>query len=131
MKARILRLNERHNTPETETRGYHHTITVAWLRVLLPEVAVRGDDSVALISGHPEWLRRDYLFRYYSRPRLFTLQARRSFMTPDLSDLPPVPEPLPTALAQPTETHDLPSSTTGFGPYPASAAFSVDGPEGG
>lgn len=124
MKTRILRLNARHGTPETETRGYHHTITVAWLRVLLPEVGANADPSPALLAAHPEWQRRDYLFRFYSRPRLFTVQARRSFMMPDLADLPAVPDPLPRLRFDP-------SSSTRFGPYPASEGFAVDGPEGG
>ena len=70
----------------TDTEGYHDTITRVFLhgiRLFLSEADrnVPLDDLVdgLLLSpmGH-----RDWPFRFYSRDRLFSLDARRAFVDP-------------------------------------------------
>lgn len=76
-----------------ETQGYHDTITCAYL------VGVRCFVSTSVQRGLLEQVNalllsevgsREWPLRFYSRERLFSVEARRHFVTPDLQPLPQV-----------------------------------------
>ena len=75
-----------------ETQGYHETITRVFLhgvRLFLSE-ADRTEPLHELVN---ELLlspmgRRDWPLRFYSRDRLLSVEARRTFVPPDLATLP-------------------------------------------
>ena len=88
----IRRYNESVGGVNSDTEGYHDTIT----RVVLNGVrrflgdADHGEPLHELVN---ELLlspigRRDWPLRFYSRDRLFSVEARRQFVTPDLAALP-------------------------------------------
>jgi hypothetical protein len=92
LRAGIRRLNAAHGTVDTDTRGYHETITRAYVRVIAGFLAGRpGDEpfehSVAALLAGP-LAARDLLLRHYSRPLLFSVAARRGWVEPDLDPLP-------------------------------------------
>ena len=75
------------NTPE---KGYHETLTLFWCKVL--NSFVRNNRGIALTELckkflESEWSSKEVPFQYYSRERLFSLQARASWVAPDLKDL--------------------------------------------
>jgi hypothetical protein len=91
MRNGIQRLNAAHGLVTTPSRGYHETITRAYLRLIVrfleeeqgrPGWAGRAE---RLLARHGE---RDHLLRYYSRGRLFSPEARFGWMEPDLAPLP-------------------------------------------
>ena len=91
LPAVIRGYNEATGTPNTDTTGYHETITLASIRVARAYLA-NGSHS-----GRAEVLREllaspfgrsDWLLAYYSRDRLFSVEARRRWVEPDLSPLP-------------------------------------------
>ena len=90
MRAGILRLNAAHGTPNSDTRGYHETITRAYL-VLLARFARANPDltgaplAQALLGS--ALAHREALFTYYSKDRLMSLAARRDWVEPDLRTL--------------------------------------------
>ncbi len=91
LRSGILRLNRSHGTPETESRGYHETITRAYVTLLarfLDDLPQAGslETAVATVLASP-LAQRDVLFRYYTRPLLLSPAARRSFHPPDLHAL--------------------------------------------
>lgn len=72
----------------TDSEGYHHTITLASLRSI---AAHMGKGSIAqrtnaLLSQGFD--RPDWLFQHYSKDRLFSVEARRGWVEPDLAPLP-------------------------------------------
>ena len=75
-----------------DTQGYHETITGVFLRgvrLFLAE-ADRAEPLHELVN---ELLllpmgRRDWPLRFYSSERLFSVEARRAFVPPDLAALP-------------------------------------------
>jgi hypothetical protein len=74
-----------------DTQGYHDTITRAFVkgvRMFLAE-ANPGQPLHRLVNAllRSPAGRRDWLLRFYSPERLFTAEARRSFVTPDLAPL--------------------------------------------
>ena len=74
-----------------DTEGYHETITqlyVAGVRAFAAGHSVLGlAEAVNALLAAPEG-RRDWPRGFYSRDRLFSVQARRNFVTPDLAPLP-------------------------------------------
>jgi hypothetical protein len=88
----IRRYNESVGGVNDDTQGYHDTITRVFLhgvRLFLGEAA--SDEPLhALIN---ELLlspmgQRDWPLRFYSRERLFSIEARRHFVPPDVVALP-------------------------------------------
>jgi hypothetical protein len=85
----IIRLNESHGTPNTDTGGYHETLTRFYLLYIGHFLAVadphgsRPLDELAaeLIAHHGQ---RDLPLRYYSRALINSVQARRNWVEPDL-----------------------------------------------
>jgi len=88
----IRRFNESVGGVNSDTEGYHETITRAFLhgvRLFLEE----ADAAKPLHELVNELLvspmgRRDWPLRFYSRERLFSVEARLSHVPPDLSALP-------------------------------------------
>lgn len=89
MRAGIVRLNAAHGLVESPARGYHETLTRVWL-ILVAEARARarGASSAAFVAAQP--LSRDVPLRFYSRERLLSLEARATFVPPDLAPLPDV-----------------------------------------
>lgn len=91
VRAGILQLNGAHGVPTTPTRGYHETITRAYLRLIAGFVAEDvGLDGWAaraerLLARYGE---KDCLLRYYTRDRLMSSEARFGWVEPDLRPLP-------------------------------------------
>lgn len=84
----IRRYNESVGGRNTDTEGYHETITRVFLAAVRDHVAeTEGDDLRARVNALllSERGRRDWPLRFYSRERLFSVEARLSFVPPDLS----------------------------------------------
>ena len=84
--------NESVGGVNSDTEGYHETITRSFLhgvRLFLAE----ADREAALHELVNALLRspmgsRDWPLRFYSRERLFSVEARRNFVAPDIAALP-------------------------------------------
>jgi hypothetical protein len=90
--AIIRRFNESVGGVNSDTEGYHETITRVFLqgvRLFLSE----ADPKEPLYELINELLlspmgRRDWPLRFYSRELLFSVEARRRFVEPDVAPLP-------------------------------------------
>jgi hypothetical protein len=88
----IRRFNESVGGVNSDTEGYHETITRAFLhgvRLFLLE-ADREAPLHELVNALllTPMGRRDWPLRFYSRDRLFSVAARRGFIAPDIAALP-------------------------------------------
>jgi hypothetical protein len=87
----IRAYNEATGGANTDTSGYHETITQASLRAarrFLDESPPRPlfatcDALMESALGEPDWL-----LVYWSRERLFSVEARRAWVGPDLNEFP-------------------------------------------
>ena len=91
MPSFIRAYNEATGVSNTDTSGYHETITLASLRAARAWLADRP--GVPLHTVLSELLasplgRSDWLLAYWSRPVLFSVAARRAWVEPDVSPLP-------------------------------------------
>jgi hypothetical protein len=63
---------------------YHETMTLFWMRALAAARAVRpGATLDEVLLARPALLDKDLPLAYYSRERLFSEAARRSWLAPD------------------------------------------------
>ena len=88
----ITRYNEATGTPNTDTEGYHHTITIASLRAAAdrleragpatPLNIVLADIMASELGG------RDWILAHWRPETLFSVAARRDWLEPELMPLP-------------------------------------------
>jgi hypothetical protein len=91
MPAIIRAYNEATGVANTDTSGYHETITLASLRAAHAHLAAAAHAPLQLTLsnllrsdlGKPDWL-----LSYWSRATLFSVPARLHWIAPDLADLP-------------------------------------------
>jgi hypothetical protein len=88
----IRRFNESVGGVNSDSEGYHETITRAFLRAVRLFLA-EADAKAPLHELVNELLlspmgRRDWPLRFYSRELLFSVEARRKFITPDVAAFP-------------------------------------------
>jgi hypothetical protein len=81
---------QRYNASNGNHKGYHETVTLAWIAVISRFLSAEDNacsdrelvDRLLKSCGQ-----KDYLLRYYSRARLFSDAARKQWLSPDLSEL--------------------------------------------
>ena len=83
----ILRLNDAHGTLNTETSGYHETVTAAYVKVIANFLRQTGGaadahEGVRRVLASP-LAAKDMLLRHYSRELLFSPLARAQWVEPD------------------------------------------------
>ena len=86
MSDGIYWLNDAHGTPNTETSGYHETLTVFWLKTVAEFLAESAGKSLAetanaLIASCCD---AKLPLEFYSRELLFSAAARAHYVEPDL-----------------------------------------------
>lgn len=95
MRLLITRYNEATGTANTDTGGYHHTITLASMRAASSHLDSFAPDTPlhlvlrSLIESslaNPGWL-----LSYWTRETLFSVAARGAWIEPDLAPLPFAP----------------------------------------
>ena len=87
----IRRYNESVGGVNSDTEGYHETITRLFIRTLRRVLA--GSEGAGLAERANAVLlapegRRDWPLRFYSRELLFSKEARLTWVEPDLAALP-------------------------------------------
>jgi hypothetical protein len=94
LPAIIRRFNESVGGVNSDSEGYHETITQCFIRGVRAFLA-RTDAGLPLVGKVNALLRapegrRDWPLRFYSRDRLFSKEARLGLVEPDLEVLPTV-----------------------------------------
>jgi hypothetical protein len=90
LRERISRYNESVGTPNTESSGYHETLTRFYVTVIARFLAAHDrslpvdDLATRLIADYGD---RRLALRCYSESRLFSPVARRSWVEPDIKSI--------------------------------------------
>jgi len=86
MSAGIRRFANHHGA----TQKYHHTLTVAWMRLVAAALVEtpEGYNFTQFLSDHRELADKSLLEKYYSAERLHTNGAREGWVEPDLQPFP-------------------------------------------
>jgi len=91
MPGFIRAYNEATGVANTDTDGYHETITQASLRAARSFLRRHPGDSLVAVCNAlmaSPLGRSDWLLQYWTRERLFSVDARRRWVEPDLKPLP-------------------------------------------
>jgi len=72
------------------TQKYHHTLTLAWMRLVAAALVETPDGHTfkQFIAAHPQLKDTKLLDQYYSKELLQTVAARETWVEPDLQPLP-------------------------------------------
>jgi hypothetical protein len=90
VRVGIQRYNAAHGIRTTPTGGYHETLTLFWLRhvrAFLEEGRNEARSLVSLANDLADSADRSLPLKYYTRERLFSTEARASWVEPDLKRL--------------------------------------------
>ena len=84
MRDTLRRLAAAGGKPEK----YHETITLFWVHLLARARRVKCIECLEeIVHAHPQLLEKDFPLSYYSAERLFSNEARTSWVEPDLKPL--------------------------------------------
>jgi hypothetical protein len=90
LRAGITRLNGAHGTVNSDSSGYHETVTRAYVcliaEFLATQPGVATADCVGALLASP-LADRKALLRYYSEAALGSVSARRGWVEPDVAPL--------------------------------------------
>ena len=86
----IRSYNEATGIRNTESEGYHHTITIASLLATQAILAERYSSLTAALKRvmASEYGSSDWVLDYWSKGVLFSIEARKSWVVPDIKSLP-------------------------------------------
>jgi hypothetical protein len=87
----IRAYNEATGVPNTDTGGYHETITQASIRAARHMVETHRGASLAHIANAlmaSPLGDKDWLLEYWEKPTLFSTTARRAWIDPDRAPMP-------------------------------------------
>ena len=92
MKKRIIRFNESIDTINSESSGYHETLTVFWLWAIKQFCEEKGItqfdvDAIDELLFYEPLSRRKMVEDYYSEAILLLPESRRRFIRPDAQPL--------------------------------------------
>jgi hypothetical protein len=91
MPGLIRAYNDATGTPNTDTGGYHETITLASLRAARFMLATHPDtalsDVLAALMAR-DFGKSGWLLSYWRKETLFSVEARRTWVEPDVQGLP-------------------------------------------
>ncbi|WP_428407982.1 hypothetical protein [Hyphococcus sp.] len=90
MPGMIRRYNDSVGTPNTDTEGYHETITLASLIVARAFIAQETGAPLRELCNRlfaSRFGKSDWLFAHWSKEVLFSANARREWVPPNLNPL--------------------------------------------
>lgn len=91
MPGLIRAYNEATGVANTDSSGYHDTITLASLRAARAWLNARPHEALHVSLAEllaSDYGRSDWLLAYWSKRLLFSVEARRRWVEPDLRPLP-------------------------------------------
>jgi hypothetical protein len=92
LRDSIRAYNTASGIPNSDTRGYHETVTryFVWAAARFLEVAPAASFAVLVdgFLGHP-LAAKTGIFRFWTKARLLSVEARRGWVEPDLAPLAP------------------------------------------
>ena len=91
IRRSIIVYNTAVGTPNSDTRGYHETITAFYVWAIRKYLrgAITGLPLLDVMNGllASSYATKSYPFEFYSRERLLSVSARRAWLDPDLKPL--------------------------------------------
>ena len=88
MRAGLQALSAARGVPDSAGRGYHETITLAFLHLIAAaHQTAPCTTSEQFCHRFPDLLKKSILQNYYSQEKITSPQAKTNFLEPDLAPL--------------------------------------------
>jgi len=90
MKSGIITYNEAVGTANTDSSGYHETLTRFWMlnvRHFMEKYGSREIDEICNDFLRSEFATKAFPMKFYSREHLFSVEARTNFVPSDLKPI--------------------------------------------
>lgn len=96
IRTAIKAYNAAHNVPDEPLRGYHETVTQAWMRLVYVTLCEYGAAASAdsFCDLNPQLGKKKTLHLFYSPNLLWSARAKAEYVPPDRNDF-PVSQKLP------------------------------------
>lgn len=90
LRTGIQAYNAAHGIQDTPTGGYHETMTQVWLQLVSTTLCQFGpaESADAFFDAQTQLQSKRTPLLFYSRERIMSAEAKRSFVAPDLAPLP-------------------------------------------
>jgi hypothetical protein len=90
MRAGVKAFNAAKGIPEALDRGYHETMTQAWLRLVYFTLCEYGpaESADAFYEQSPQLTQKKTLRFFYTKELFMSWQAKQEFVEPDIIPLP-------------------------------------------
>ena len=91
MRQRIMRYNEAVGKINSDTSGYHETVTVFWLKAVWDYLSVEGkvafnQEALDKLLSSIDLANRNLFLKVYSKERVLSMEARKQYVAPDLPE---------------------------------------------
>jgi hypothetical protein len=92
MPTIIRDYNDAIGVANTDRTGYHETLTIFYIRAIRDFLAANCQglgpaEALAALQSSPLGI-REFVFEFYSREHLFSVEARQEWVEPDIKPLP-------------------------------------------
>lgn len=94
VRTNIWNHNASVGTPNSDSEGYHETITLFWLRIAHLFMEDHSEHTLAEMCNafiDSDLGKSAYPFEFYSCNLLFSTEARKAWIDPNIKHLPPFP----------------------------------------
>ena len=90
MSSGVKKYNAAHNVQEGLDRGYHETMTQAWMRLVYFTLCEYGpaENADAFYEANPQLSQKKTLRFFYTRETFMSPKAKAEFVPPDLTPFP-------------------------------------------
>jgi hypothetical protein len=90
MCSGVKKYNAAHNVPESLDRGYHETMTQAWMRLVYFTLCEYGpaENAGAFYEANPQLSQKKTLRFFYTKDTFMSPKAKAEFVPPDLIPFP-------------------------------------------
>lgn len=91
MRAGIQAFNKAKGVKDSPAGGYHETLTVGWFTLIAAALEIHSRapaNSLEFVRLNSHLLDKTLLRKHYSTDRMLTEEAKRTFVTADLTPLP-------------------------------------------
>lgn len=95
LRSGIKSYNAAHGIQDTPTGGYHETLTQVWLQLVHTALCQFGpaESADAFFDTQTQLGSTRTPLLFYSRERLMSTEAKKTFLEPDLAELPKAMQP--------------------------------------
>jgi hypothetical protein len=88
LRSGIISYNQASGGENTHEKGYHETLTIFWSKIIHHYMSENGNLPLLELCNNfleSEWASKDVPLKFYTKERLFSVEARAMWVAPNLT----------------------------------------------